>query len=160
MQGADRLMMLSLGTGGWRQRFTPRGLLNRLPVRQALHAMVGLMRDTSVHAETWMQAISEPTRGHHIDSNLLDMCNLRIVEKPLLWFRRVNPQLEKEWLEGLAPEFNYGMPVIEDLRSLTKSFPGNLERLESIGIAAGERLISAADVPDDNELAQSAKERA
>jgi hypothetical protein len=146
--GADRYFMLSVGTGTWRPTVGIDEFQKWWAASKAVHALQTMIHDTSVHAQAWMQAISEPSRPQQINSNVLDMKGLRIVEKPLLHFRRVDAPLDRPGLEVLLGSKSGLDPgSLEAMRQLDNAKPANLKLLEKIGLAAGEREIGADDFP-------------
>jgi len=146
--GADNLLLLSLGCGSWRHRIVSRAFARKYAISKAFVALTGIIDDTSTHSTIWMQAISKCPRPYYINTNLLGMEGLSIVEQPLLTFRRINPRLENDWLEReLGTAFRYSARVLARTRELDRSDRRNLDRLLDIGLATGEKLISSDDFP-------------
>jgi hypothetical protein len=152
--GEKELFMLSLGSGTWRNRIASKQFAAKTAAMKAVHALAGIIDDADKAATTWMQAISEGPAPHRIDGNLLEMQHLRILPKPLLTFRRVNPLLESSWLEGkLGLDFKYSEEVLANTRELDRPDQVNLARLHRIGVATGETLISDVDFPPSFDVA-------
>jgi len=145
--GADKLFLLSLGSGSWRLRLDGREFARSSSIAQAKTALLSIIDDASLAATTWLQAMSESPRASSINSNLEDMRHLRFVDTPLLTFRRVSPQIEAGWLKTLDPKFDFTPGVIEATRELDNSAKANLKRLLDIGTACGERDIVDDDFP-------------
>src|SRR5690606_20694094 len=116
---------------------------------KAVHALRGIISDAEKASVIFMQAISEASSGHYIDFNLDDMKGLRILDEPLLTFRRVNPILEEPWLKReLGDGFNdYSMRVIRRLHQIDLAEKANLKRCHDIGIATGDRYVTDVDFP-------------
>lgn len=91
--------------------------------------------------------MSESPRASSINGNLEEMHNLRIVDQPLLTFRRLSPQIEAGWLKELGPSFEFSQGVIDATRELDNSSKANLKRLLDIGTAYGARDIIDDDFP-------------
>jgi hypothetical protein len=146
--GADNLMMLSLGCGAWRHRIASNEFARKYAIQKAFIALTGIIDDTSTHSIVWMQAISKCPRPYHVNSNLLGMRDLRVVDQPLLTYLRINARLEHDWLEAvLGPEFKYTDNVLARTRELDRSDRRNLDRLLSIGLATGKKMVSPDDFP-------------
>ena len=143
--GANKLFMLSLGSGTWRVRHEK--FASYSTISQAKEALLSIIDDASLSATTWMQAISESPAASIINGNLEAMHHLRIVDDPMLTFRRVSPRLEQDWLVKLDPKFSYTDKDLNRTRELDHSASANLERLLQIGTATGARDITAIDFP-------------
>jgi hypothetical protein len=146
--GADSLFMLSLGTGTWRNRIDPKAFAAKSAGMKAVTALRGIIDDADRAATTFMQAISVGPSRHVVDGNLLDMRDLRIVPEPLLTYCRVNPSLESDWLAGLGDEFKMSAETLNHTREIDRADKANLDRLLKIGVAAGERMIREAELPE------------
>lgn len=146
--GADRYYMLSVGTGYWRPAVSTDEFDSWSAAYKAIHALRTVLNDSSVNAISWMQAIAETPRPFPINANLLDMRGLRIVDTPLLRYRRVDAFIEPSSLRSLlGDKGNFSLEVLERTRQLDNPDRANLKRLEEIGIATGEAQISAEDLP-------------
>lgn len=145
--GADKLMLLSLGTGEWRLRIDAREFERRNMLSQTGEALLSIIDDANVSANTWLQALSENPKAATINGNLEQMHNLRIVNEPLLSFRRLSPRIEADWLTKLDAKFDFTTGEIAKTRELDHSAKANLERLLAIGTATGTREIDADDFP-------------
>lgn len=145
--GADKLFLLSLGTGTWRLKLDGRTFSKMWALNQAKAALLSIIDDASLSATTWLQAMSECARASDIDGNLEEMHGLRIVSEPLLTFRRVAPRLDADWLKALNPKFEFTPGEIEKTREMDHSAKANLSRLLEIGTSCGERDITDADFP-------------
>jgi predicted acylesterase/phospholipase RssA len=152
--GADKLFMLSLGTGSWRDIRTPEEYGDSWFANKPIIALSSIIRDCQISATTWMQAISKVTAGEFINYNLDDMSGLRILDEPLLTFRRVNPKFEKDWLESLGERFALSDKKLTQLRDFDRASRGgwNMDLLLEIGLATGERDISDHDFPSAFDL--------
>src|SRR6185295_6079117 len=66
--GADRLLMVSVGTGSYRMGFKPSFLMRRLPFYFAANAIQGLSADSDLVSLTFLQWLSAPNRPWLINS--------------------------------------------------------------------------------------------
>lgn len=145
--GANKLLLLSLGTGTWRLRLNGRAFSKSWALNQAKAALLSIIDDASLSSTVWLQAMSECPRASNINGNLEEMHELRFVRDPLLTFRRVSPRLESDWLRALDSKFDFSPREIEKSRELDHSAKANLARLLEIGTATGNRDITGEDFP-------------
>lgn len=143
--GADRLFMLSLGTGTWRERMDGAKFQKMWTVNQAKAALLSIIDDASLAGTTWMQALSENPRASVINGSLEEMHHLRIVREPLLSFRRISPRLEDDWLRALDAKLAFTEGELAKTREIDHSAKANLDRLMDIGTCCGERDICDED---------------
>ena len=146
--GKDNLYMLSIGTGTWRNRANVREFRKMSAAGKAVHALRSIISDAEKAGVVFMQAISETSPGHYVDFNLDDMTGLRIVDEPLLTFRRINPILDSRWLKTeLGDEFDYTPRMLKRLQQIDLAENANLKRCHDIGVATGKAYISDVDFP-------------
>jgi len=147
--GADDLYMLSVGTGTWRERRSSRELKSKTPLVGAVAALQSIMGDADRNAVALMQAISQtPGAASGSSGYLEDLRGLRIVQQPLLTYKRAAPQLESEWLQkSFASQFEVSARRLARLRDFDNSRKKNLGLLHAIGLASGEKLIGETDLP-------------
>ena len=144
--GADKLFLLSLGTGTWRSTVSPSDYQRKYNFQRARDALVSIIADGMKSSVMWLQALSEPAKPFKVDGELGTMENLRILQEPLLTFRHVNLLLEKEWIkERIGTEFSNG--AIGQMRTFENAARKNLDRLVALGKTAGETMIADEDFP-------------
>jgi uncharacterized protein len=150
--GADRLLLLSIGTGTWRSTIAPKDYLKKWNLQKALYSLASVIDDGMKSSITWLQALSAPAQPYPVDVQLGDMRGMRIVPEPLLTFRHVNLTLQRDWLKD---EFglDYSDAIVEQLRNFDNSAKTNLRRLGEIGKEAGDRLIGELDFPKQFDVA-------
>jgi uncharacterized protein len=156
--GGGNLFMLSLGTGTWRERISPKKFKGKPAAMKAMLALAGIIGDAEKSATVFMQAISEGPNRHRVDSNLLEMQHLRMMPEPLLTFRRVSPLLEDGDLKKLGEDFKqvkYKKKFLKKIREIDRASRRNLDRIWQIGLASGEKLISEQDFPESFDLARA-----
>lgn len=150
--GPDNIVLFSFGTGAWRARHEPREFKKAIAGFKALNALKTMIEDGSVHAQTWLQALSESPASANINYEVGALQGLRIVKEPLLSYARIDARLEAKPLEELLGAANYRTMLAQfprtaeqglmgSLRALDNSHRTNLERLFEIGSAAGERYF-------------------
>lgn len=147
--GADKIFLLSVGTGTCRERMTAKEFRKMNALFQAKHALIGMINDCSLQATYTLQSLASVTTPTDINFKLEDMQGLTLVDEPLLTFRRVEPKLEADWLEKhLGPECSFKGNSLAKLRLLDNKGKRNLEKCLEVGLATGSRLVSESDFPD------------
>ena len=154
--GKDKIFMLSLGTGTWRDRIDVNKYRRKVALDKAFHSLMTIIADAEVDTVTWMQAISETPdphscRPHYLNWNVKDMTGLSILNKntdPLLTFRHINPTLDKGWLKDNL-ELDYSDRKLTKIRALINSKKKNMAQLKKIGLRMGNNNISQADFPKE-----------
>jgi uncharacterized protein len=154
--GADRLLMVSVGTGSYRMGFKPNFLMRRFPFYFAANAIQGLSADSDQLSLTFLQWMSAPKHPWLINSEigtmegeLLSTAEPNAAPKPFLSFVRYDTKLEVPWLnqtlgESLKSTFSDG--IIEGLKRLDR--PDLMEQMYDVGqrVAAGQ--VKADDFPE------------
>jgi hypothetical protein len=140
--GADRLQVVSLGTGAWRVKHSADQLIGQPAVETARLSLLSLMDDCSALNETLMQWLSDGPTARAIDSEIGDLSNdLLGGGDPLCSYLRYNPFLELEWLKSRLPEEQFDAARLGALREMDNF--KSLELLAKIGEAAAEDVKAA-----------------
>ena len=148
--GESNLYVLSLGTGTYRFEINPKEFRDKWAARKAIHALLGVIDDANLSAVTWMHALSETQHAHLADGCQTNMSGLRVLNEPLLRFRRVNPELEAGWLtQHLGEQFKFSRGVLARTREFDNPQKANLDRLLKIGLATGDKFITEDDFPPE-----------
>jgi uncharacterized protein len=144
--GADKLLLLSLGTGTWRLSIKPSDYQRKYNFRRSVDALLSIINDGMKSSVVWLQALSEPAKPFRVDAELGSMENLRILPEPLLTFRHVNPLIDTEWIKDCTG-LEYSDRTIDQMRAFENASRKNLERLVTLGKAAGVKMIAEDDFP-------------
>ncbi|MGE0768761.1 MAG: patatin-like phospholipase family protein [Hyphomicrobiaceae bacterium] len=148
--GADNLFMVSIGTGTWRQRVDRHKFMTLDNWHKARTAILGMIPDASRQAIVTLQAMSNPRKPWHIDSEIFDLDGHLCRDEEMLSFQRYDAVLEEEQLRRIFPEAKIDL---DQLRDLGNADPQTLRRLYAIGHAVGNVSrpgrdgIEAADFP-------------
>jgi hypothetical protein len=136
--GADRLQVVSLGTGTWRVKHSAERLLGQPAIQNAKLALLSLMDDCAALNEILMQWLSDGPTSQVIDSEIGDLSgDLLGGGDPWCAYIRYNPSLELEWLTSRLPEEHFDAQRLDALRQMDN--PQSLDLLAKIGdAAAGE----------------------
>ncbi|MBX9746375.1 MAG: patatin-like phospholipase family protein [Hyphomonadaceae bacterium] len=168
--GADKLYMLSVGTGWIRSIDRAKSALGRfvegLFIKQTVNALRGMINDVSLQQVAYMQALGQTDMRWFINSEKryqADRSYLAISANaehgpllPLLHYQRVDVRLEEEKDHNgeVLPESpskligrTLSSGEVDGLNEITNSQPANLELLKALGEAAGKRFMQLAPPP-------------
>ena len=96
--GADRLMLVSVGTGSFRPRHSAARLRYTPSVFQAVTALTSMINDGSRLVQTVLQWASQTPTPRDLDREVGDLADDRLGHTPLLHYVRYDGQLEIDWL--------------------------------------------------------------
>jgi hypothetical protein len=96
--GADKLTIVSIGTGTHRARVVPDELGMGKTARLAMHAMTSLMNDVHELALTQMQYLGQTLTPWRINGEIGDLSGEKPPHDKLFRFIRYDVRLELEWL--------------------------------------------------------------
>jgi patatin-like phospholipase/acyl hydrolase len=141
--GEDDLLLVSLGTGQWRQQKLPQAVSDAHIIASAAAVPDMLMQDANWQNQMLLQALSRcPTRAV-IDREIGDLRDDLLTPAPLLHYLRYNATLEAEALREL------GLPQLasraEDLRDMSDA--DNRQALLDIGLAAAKKQLDSVHFP-------------
>lgn len=141
--GADRLMLVSVGTGSWSNRETVAQVLRGNHLVGLKRTIQMLMNDTDWHGQTILQAISDSPTPWTVDREVGDLHEDRLGAEPSLHYLRYNVLLEPEALEELGrKDLIPRIPKLRDAFAAKERFT-----LQEIGRAAGKRTIKPQHFP-------------
>ncbi len=132
--GADRLLIVSLGTGTKTLRLEPEDVMNMKAVDLGVRGLSSLMDDAGALNELLLQWMSSSETAIEIDSEIGDLRGEILGGgKPLLTYLRYDVRFDDAWLrDKLSPE---------QLASIAEmDRPENLDKLVEIGKAAADRI--------------------
>lgn len=169
--GADKVYLLSVGTGWIRSISRARGIIPRfvesLFIKQTVNALRGMINDVSLQQVAYLQAMSRTDLIWYINSEKELQGGMSYLAPPasaaadapvvpLLSYQRIDVRLEDEEdrAGNLLPESPKALigrslsgSEVRGLDEITNSSPNNLELLKSLGTAAGKRFIRDAAPP-------------
>jgi hypothetical protein len=96
--GVEKLMVVSIGTGGFRSRLDPSSVVNTQNLALAIHALKSVMDDTTGLSLAMMEWMGESPTPWNINSEIQDMHDV-FPGGPLFRFLRYDVRLERGWLE-------------------------------------------------------------
>jgi Patatin-like phospholipase len=136
--GADKLLLVSIGTGAADRRVKHANLT----AAQAIKAVVALMDDCADFQETQLQWMSASRTARVIDRELGDLQHDLIAGAPLLSYLRYNVDLTQAAVQALDPNFG-NAAKIEALSAMDA--PEHMQSLHRLGTLAGARDVRATD---------------
>ena len=96
--GIDKLRIVSIGTGSFRDLMDPASA-RRLPAAGlAVKALTGLINNNSTQVLALMQMLGETPTRWTINSEIGDLSGVLLAKEPLFHFLRYDVRLEKDWL--------------------------------------------------------------
>ena len=136
--GDSKLLLVSIGTGSYRQRVSGPKLLAMTAAQQGVQALSSLMDDCARSNQAMLQWLTRCLTPWSIDRAVGDMQADSKAGPKLATYARYNVLLEEKWLkDNLALE--YGPDKLKSIRKMDD--PVNMDELEKIGRAAAARQV-------------------
>ena len=143
--GADRLMIVSIGTGAADPTVTHASLA----AKQAVDALLSLMNDAATLQEMLLQWLSDGPTARRINREIGDLQGDVLNGTPTLTYRRYNVDLRASNVQQLEPALQ-DTKLIESLSSMDT--PANMTVLHRLGALAAQRDIEPAHFPSTFDL--------
>ena len=143
-KGADKLLLVSVGTGSRDTKVAPPSLA----ADNALKSMFSLMDDCASLMELFLQWMSHSRTAREIDRELGDLRNDSMAPEPLLTYLRYNVLLTGDSLASL------GMALPDDkVETLSvMDDPNNMATLQEVGARAAKQQVRGEDFPSNFDL--------
>lgn len=167
--GADKLLVVSVGTGTFEDRKQPEEVIERRTGLMGIDSLMSMMSDAGALNQLLLQWLSDSPTASKIDSEVGDLSDdvlgydrrTDTEKKPWISYLRYNATLELEWLNAHVegPPFEEAdLPELRDLGS-----PDKMDNLIRIGKGAAKqvraehfptafRLAAAADQESDTRI--------
>lgn len=97
--GAERLKLVSIGTGGYRNRISRQSARFMPALSLAVKTLLAMNQDNSQHSLTLLQWLGRAETSTPINAELGDLSQLAKPTAPLFSFWRWDAQLEPDWLQ-------------------------------------------------------------
>ncbi len=160
--GADKILMVSLGTGardpavkstGFQLSSPVKSLASMTEASNAVKSLVSMMDDCNALVQTMLQWMSSGPSAERIDREMGDLSNDLLAPVPLMSYLRYNMELSGD---SLCREL--GMRLDDKtLKKLAKmDVPDNMPILSEIGEAAAVKLIDESNFPKNFDLTDAA----
>ncbi|QHI35124.1 hypothetical protein IMCC3317_04700 [Kordia antarctica] len=135
--GEDSISLVSIGTGTYTKKYNPDKIAKKGLLGWAKMVPELFMEDANYLNQTMLQYLSNSPTARVIDSEILDLKDDLICDKPALHYVRYNVMLNNNELSNLG--FNLNKKEIESLHEMSES--KNKELLYEIGKKAANRDI-------------------
>jgi predicted acylesterase/phospholipase RssA len=161
--GADKLYLLSLGTGWIRNVDRAVGIIPRfvegLFIKQTVNALRGMINDVSLQQVAYAQGLARSDMPWYINTEKEYQVGhpyLIVNDAPLFHYQRVDVRLEEETdrTGQVLPECPSALlgrelsgAEVSGLNEITNAKSANLELLKDLGEAAGKRFVAQAAPP-------------
>jgi uncharacterized protein len=138
--GADKILLVSVGTGLRSPAVTP----TSIAAHHAVKSLLSLMDDCGALVETLLQWMSTSPSPRTTDRELADLRHDLIGGTPLFGYLRYNIELERDSLKNeLGLELS--VEEVEPLSAMDD--PDNMPMLKKIGDLVGEKKVYERDFP-------------
>lgn len=150
--GKDNLLLISIGTGAYKETFQAKALLDMTAIQQGLRSLQSLMDDCARANHEMLQWLTNCLTPWTIDRALGDMRSDSRSGPQLATYARYNVLLEAEWLKTelgveLAPE---------KLSQIAKmDHAENMEELVALGRLAAARQVKDEHLPAAFDIASA-----
>lgn len=138
--GADKLLVVSLGTG----MPDPAVSKSAIAAGHAIGSLLSLMQDVAVLQQTVMQWLSSSPTARTIDLEVGDLRHDLLAGAPLIGYLRYDVDLSKAGVRALDASFTDDK-AIESLSEMDA--PENMKALHALGSKAGLRDVRIQDFP-------------
>ena len=135
--GEENLSLVSIGTGTYTKRYDAKKIAGKNLLGWAQMIPELFMEDANYLNQTILQYLSNSPTARTIDSEILDLKDDLLTEKPALHYVRYNVLLEENELNGLGLNFN--QKQLESLRKMDEA--KNKDTLYDIGSKAAAKFI-------------------
>ncbi|MBL0110680.1 MAG: hypothetical protein IPP42_07415 [Saprospiraceae bacterium] len=141
-KGNDNLFLTSIGTGTHRPKMESgiEKLVQKMTIKWAKEVPDLFMMDATILNQMILQSISDPDQPTKINDEAGTLENDRIIDEPLLSYRRYNILIEKNELQSLGYQFDDAK--LTSLREMSNGF--NVRLLNEIGKRAATLTVKAA----------------
>lgn len=141
--GENELLLVSLGTGQWRQQKLPQAVSEANIIASAAAVPEMLMQDANWQNQMLLQALSRSPTAAVIDREIGDLHADLLTPTPLLSYLRYNATLEPDALRDLGlPHLSGHAEALHDM-----SDADNRHELLEVGLAAAKKQLRGAHFP-------------
>ena len=140
--GVERLFILSIGAGRFRERVAARIATRANPLRLAYLSMRGMVGDGEIHTLSMMQMLGHSLLPHEINSEIGALADDQLADDPLFSYLRLDLPLEAEALADVGLDVSardvrrfhrFDDPeIIKPLYELTKEYAKSRIDLSSL----------------------------
>lgn len=151
-QGADEILLISIGTGTSKQLFSTNRVMGMTAAEQGLRSLQSLMDDCARVNQTMLQCITHCLTPWNIDRVVLDMRNDSQNGPKLATYVRYNVLLDPTWLQDKL-KLTYAPDVLAQIAQMDN--PKNLEQLGKLGKDAAAEQVKPEHFPSRFDLCRN-----
>ena len=142
--GADRLLLISVGTGRFRLRLGPNSPVLYTAATLAGHALAGLIGDSQEMTMAMLQWMSEPAMPWLVNSEVGALEGDLLASERLMSFQRYDVELERGWLQREC-----GADVPDGELAIMRQMDrlGGMQRNYELATVAAGRQVRAEHLP-------------
>jgi hypothetical protein len=142
--GADKLLLVSVGTGSRRESFVAREVMDMPAAMLALRGLVSLMGDCDALAQTLLQWMSNSPTSWEINSEIGSLSGDLLGGQAWFSYLRYNLQFDPHWMrKHLAVD----MEAEQIGRLFEIDAPQNLSELNRLGVTAAAAQVNNEHFP-------------
>jgi hypothetical protein len=142
--GREKLLLISVGTGTYKQTFSTEELMGMTPVEQGLRSLQSLMDDCGRMNHAMLQWLTNSLTPWTIDSAVGDMKLDSEAGPQLATYARYNVLLDQRWLAD-AVEAEYATDRLARIAQMDD--PSNMKELAEMGGLAARRQVKPEHFP-------------
>jgi hypothetical protein len=136
--GADKLLLLSVGTGKSNPAVETRGLFAGLAAAQGVLALKSLMEDCSDLVETMLQWFSSPSATSREIDRDMEHCKPALGGQPLITYHRYNALFTKAWFKQVLGR-DVDASYLDNMQEMDR--PQNLDALSDLGTVVAATVL-------------------
>ena len=141
--GEDNLLIVSVGTGSFRERLDALRAARMSAVGLAVKALSGMISDGEAQTLALMQLLGRTDTPWVVNSEIGDLADAALTPAPLFTFQRYDVRLEADWLREHTG-LQFSDRAIEQARKMED--PDGIPLCREIGEAAAERFVQAGHI--------------
>lgn len=154
--GADKLLLVSVGTGKANAAVDVSGKLTDAAAVQGLLALKNLMEDCGDLVETVLQWLSAPTPTARLIDREMELAGPVLGGGGgLLTYHRYNVLFTQDWFDNAGLGIQADAAYLASMQEMDK--PENLEKLRQLGEAVARKQVDAAHFPTRFDAGVSAR---
>jgi uncharacterized protein len=143
-RGADKMLLISIGTGTIKQPLATRDIMKMPAAEQGLRALQSLMDDCSTENHTLLQWLTDCLTPWTIDRAVQDMRTDSQNGPKLATYARYNVLLDQQWLQGQLGET---LTPDQLVKIAEMDNPANLSQLQDLGQKAAAVQVKPEHFP-------------
>jgi len=142
--GADKLFVLSVGTGSYKEKLTAKAILRMAAAKQGIRALQSLMDDCGRMNHAMMQWLTKCLTPWEVDRAMGAMEKDSAGGPQLATYSRFNVLLDTKWLKKEL-ELDYDVRALAKIAAMDE--PGNMDVLATLGQKGASKQVTEQTLP-------------